>query len=184
MVSVKDAIASVVKNIEIQTGKKIDHWISSARNSGFSKHGEILKWLKEKHAIGHGYANFIAKEALRPDEGTDDDLVASQFAGAKSALLPIYDELLLVLLALGKDVSVEPKKHNVSIRRNKQFALLQPSTSIRLDVGLILKGVAATGRLEKSGSFNAMFTHRVRIISATDIDAELKRWFKTAYAAA
>jgi hypothetical protein len=49
---------------------------------------------------------------------------------------------------------------------------------------LILKGVKPAGRLEASGSFNAMFTHRVRISTKADIDAELKRWLKQAYAEA
>jgi len=74
-----------------------------------------------------------------------------------------------------------PKKAYVSLRRKKQFALLQPSTSARLDVGLILNGVKPTGRLEPSGSFNAMFTHRVRVTSEADVDAELRRWLKLAH---
>ena len=34
---------------------------------------------------------------------------------------------------------------------------------------------------EASGSFNAMFTHRVRVSNASEIDGELKRWLKKAY---
>ena len=52
------------------------------------------------------------------------------------------------------------RRANVSVRRKKQFALIQPSTKTRLDLGLILKGRPVEGRLEPSGSFNAMFTHR------------------------
>ncbi|MGH6622418.1 MAG: DUF5655 domain-containing protein, partial [Burkholderiaceae bacterium] len=54
----------------------------------------------------------------------------------------------------------------------------------RLDVGLNLKGVEPAGRLEASGSFNAMVTHRVRLAKGASIDAELKRWLKQAYDAA
>jgi hypothetical protein len=52
-----------------------------ARDSGFGKHGEILKWLKEQHGIGHGYANYIAKAALAADGGDEGTLVAAQYAG-------------------------------------------------------------------------------------------------------
>lgn len=40
----------------------------------------------------------------------------------------------------------------------------------RVDVGLNLKGTAAKGRLEASGSFNLMCTHRVRLESAKQVD--------------
>jgi hypothetical protein len=59
--------------------------------------------------------------------------------------------------------------------------LIQPSTATRVDVGLILKGVKPAGRLEASGSFNAMFTHRVRVGGFTEVDAELVRWLRKAY---
>jgi hypothetical protein len=184
MGSVKDAIASMVQNIEDKTGKTVTEWVRLARGSGFDRHGEILKWLKETHGVGHGYANFIAKQALQADETGEDDLVAAQFAGPKAALKPLYEQLIAVVQAFGSDVEIAPKKNNVSIRRSKQFALLQASTATRLDVGLILKGVEPAGRLEAAGSFNAMFTHRVKLAAAKDIDGELKGWLKQAYAAA
>ena len=184
MASVAEATASMVKNIEAATGQKISEWIARARASGFGKHGEIVKWLKEKHGMGHGYANYIAKMAIAADGGSDESLVSAQYAGKKAALFPVYEALLKVVRSLGGDVEIAPKKNNVSIRRSKQFALLQPSTATRLDVGLILKGVKSTDRLEASGSFNAMFTHRVRVNSVRDIDKDLKAWLKQAYAEA
>jgi hypothetical protein len=44
--------------------------------------------------------------------------------------------------------------------------------------------VAPKGRLEASGSFNAMVTHRVRVANPKGIDAELVGWLKAAYDAA
>jgi hypothetical protein len=60
--------------------------------------------------------------------------------------------------------------------------MVQPSATGRLDLGLILPGVPPAGRLEPAGSFNALFTHRVRVTSADDIDATLTEWLHTAYA--
>ena len=74
-----------------------------------------------------------------------------------------------------------PKKGNVSVRRKKQFCLLQPSTAARLDVGIMLKDSPTTDRLEASGSFNAMFSHRVRVASVADVDDELIGWMRRAY---
>ena len=89
------------------------------------------------------------------------------------------------ILGLGPDVSLAPKKGYVSLRRpRKQFAMIQPSGAGRIDLGLILPGVPAAGRLEPSGSFNALFTHRVRVTSGGDLDDALAEWLAAAYAAA
>ena len=68
-----------------------------------------------------------------------------------------------------------------SLRRSKQFGLIQPSTATRLDVGLVLKGFCTKGRLEASGTFNAMLTHRVRLQTAADVNVELLAWLRQAY---
>jgi hypothetical protein len=69
----------------------------------------------------------------------------------------------------------------VSLRRHKQFAIVQPSTKTRVDVGINLKDADVTKRLEASGSFNAMVSHRVRLSSADEVDAELLGWLHQAY---
>lgn len=182
MASVKDAIESMARNIEEKTGKSVAVWTALARRTGFEKHGQIVKWLKSEHKISHGYANYIALQTIKSGKGvTDQDEVATLFSGSKAGLKPIYDKLIEMVTRFGRDIEIAPKKAYVSLRRTKQFALLQPSTSTRLDMGLILKGVKPSGRLEASGSFNAMFTHRVRITSEADVDAEVKRWLKHAY---
>ncbi len=82
------------------------------------------------------------------------------------------------------EVEVAPKKAYVSLRHKKQFAILQPSTATRLDVGIKLKEVKPAGRLEKSGSFSAMVTHRVRVGSVKDVNKELVDWLRQGYDAA
>jgi len=73
------------------------------------------------------------------------------------------------------------QKTYVSLRRNKQFAIVQPSTRTRVDLGINLKGEPAAGRLEKSGSFNAMVSHRVRLEKPADVDKQVKAWLKMAW---
>jgi predicted transport protein len=107
--------------------------------------------------------------------------VAAQYAGKKEGLRPIHDALIAAVKKLGADVEVSPKKTYVSLRRSKQFALIQPSTATRIDVGLNLRGEKTTPRLEASGSFNAMVSHRVRVESKKEVDPELKGWLKQAY---
>lgn len=173
---------SMIANLEEKTGKPFSHWIEVVKRSGLEKHGEIIKMLKTDHGFTHGYANLVAHKARQSDAGSagDTDLVSAQYKG-KEDLRPLYDSLMKAVDKFGKDVEVAPKKAYVSLRRNKQFAIVQPSTKTRLDVGLNLKDVKADGKLEAAGSWNSMCTHRVRVESASDIDKQVIAWLKQAY---
>lgn len=181
--TVDAAIATMIANYRKNTGKPLEAWVALARKEKLSKHGEIVKWLKERHGLGHGYANLAAQRTLAADAPgpAGEDPVALQYAGAKAALRPAYDKLAKAVSKFGDDVELSPKKGYVSLRRKKQFGLVQPSTADRLDVGINLKGVAPSGRLEASGSFSAMVSHRVRVTKAAEIDAALVGWLRAAY---
>jgi hypothetical protein len=186
MSTIEEAKESAIRNLEEKTGKTIGEWIAAVKATGLAKHGQIVSHLKSEHGLTHGYANMVALRALAAGEpdGEGDDLVSAQYAGPKAALKPIYDALVKAISGFGPDVELAPKKAYVSVRRRKQFAIIQPTTATRLDVGINLPGIAATGRLEPSGSFNAMLSHRVRPASADDIDPELVGWLRAAYDAA
>lgn len=179
------AYQTMVRNLEKQTGKSFEQWLRIAQSSNLTKAREILNFLKAEHGLTYGYANLIALKALGSDAGSSnaDDLIGAQYAGAKAQLKPIYDELLAEVQKFGADVEVAPKKAYVSLRRKKQFACFQPSTATRMDVGINLKGTAPTARLELSGSFNSMVSHRVRVTKKEEIDKELIGWLRKAYGA-
>ena len=88
---------------------------------------------------------------------------------------------MTTIQAFGDDVEIAPKKGYVSLRRRKQFAMIQPSAAGRIDLGLILRDVAPDARLESAKGFNALFTHRVRLTSTADIDPQLTGWLQRAY---
>ena len=98
----------------------------------------------------------------------------SEYGPARATLLGHHQ-------TFGKQVEASPKKAYVSLRLGKQFAILQPSTTTRIDVGLVLPGVEPSERLEASGSFNAMMTHRVRVAKPSEVDEELVGWLRQAY---
>jgi predicted transport protein len=178
-----DAVKNQIANLEKMTGKNFDEWIMIAKSSGFAKHGEIVKFLKTEHGMGHGYANLVTHKALQSDAGSHgaDDLLEAQYAGPKAALRSIYDKLAAEIAGFGSDIEFAPKKAYMSLRRKKQFACLQPSTAARFDVGINLKGIGFAGRLEKSGSWNAMVSHRVRVQDIKQVDKELIGWLRQAY---
>ncbi len=184
--SPEEMAAAMLANLKDKTGKTVAQWMKIIKSSKLAKHGEIVKFLKADHGVTHGFANMIAHEYLNAGKKSEstDDLVDKQYSGAKADLRPIYDAIIAAVQKLGNDVEVAPKKAYVSLRRNKQFALIQPSTKDRIDVGINLKGVKPSGKLESSGSFNAMVSHRVKITNKKDVNADLKKWLKAAYEAA
>lgn len=177
---------SMIDNLPEKTGKSLDQWLKILGNAGLAKHGEMVKLLKTEHGMTHGFANLVAHKFREgpTKTGGADDLVEAQYRGPKAGLRPVYDALIKRITAFGDDVELAPKKAYVSLRRNKQFALIQPSTKDRVDVGINLKGTEPGERLEASGSFNAMVTHRVRLGSPKDVDKELIDWLRQAYDAA
>lgn len=177
-----DPAETMFANLEEKTGKPKDFWLDAVHASGLSKHGEIIAFLKAEHGIGHGYANLIAHTAKGSAAAAQapDDLVAGQYAG-KEDLRPIYEGLKTLIEGFGPDVDVAPKKAGVSFRRKKQFALVEPKTRTRVDVGINLKGHPGTDRLKVAGG---MCTHKVGLTDAEEVDAELTGWLREAYEAA
>src|SRR5262245_19764477 len=111
MATPEEGMASMIRNLAEKTGKTLDQWIAVAKKSKLQKHGEIVKLLKSEHDLSHGYANLIALRTLRGDAPTDDAaLVDAQYAGAKAAMRPVYDALIVAIRKLGPDVVVSPKK--------------------------------------------------------------------------
>jgi hypothetical protein len=153
----------MIEGLREKTGKTLSQWQALIWAAGLARHGEVMKFLKGEHGVSHGYANQIALKVLEPEGAPDPGspgLVDAQYAGSKAGLRPVYEALVAAVKAFGPDVECAPKKAYVSLRRSKQFGLIQPPTGKRVDVGLVLRGVAPGGRLEASGSFNAMVTSK------------------------
>lgn len=176
-------VRAMKESLQVKTGKPFDEWVEIARASKLAKHGEVLKFLKDNHGLGHGYANLVAHTLFASAAVLSDDrdaFIEQQYAGAKAALRPIYDKVLSIVLAFGDDVEIAPMKAYVSLRRKKQFLCIQPSTKDRVDVGIKLKGAAPTERLLEGG-FNGMVSHHVRVNTLDDIDEQLLAWIRQAY---
>jgi hypothetical protein len=179
MATPEEMAATMRANLKDKTGKTSAEWLSMLKQSGLDKHGKIVAHLKSEHQVTHGFANLIAHDYLNPETSSEDDLIELQYS-KKPDLKPLYDALIQKLVDFS-ELEISPKKTYVSLRRNKQFGLIQPSTKTRLDIGLNLKGEVATIRLEESGSFNQMVSHRVRVTDINQIDDELIGWLKKAY---
>ena len=173
------ALQTMIDNMPEKTGKKLTEWLGILAKTNFEKHSLAVNFLKKEHGVSHGFANTIV--TLSKDKNTDtEDLVINQYIG-KALMKPIYDMLIAIIEQFGDDVVIAPKKGSVSLIRKKQFALIKPATKTRIDLGLKLKDIAVQGRLEDSGPFGTMCTHRIRLESVTDVDNEVIDWLLIAY---
>jgi Domain of unknown function (DUF4287)/Domain of unknown function (DUF5655) len=169
--------------VKTKTGKTPADFAKLAAEKGLTKHGEIVAWLKSDFALGHGHANAIVAVLLKSESraSSTDDRVAKVFSGVKSAWRGDFDAFVTKLEGFGEDIELAPTESYVSLLRgDKKIGIVQPSKD-RLDIGIKLKGVPATERLEVAGSWNTMVTHRVRVNDSSQMDDEVLEWLRQAY---
>lgn len=171
---------TMIDNLPAKTGRSLDEWFTVLDAAGLAKHGEALAFLKTDHGVSHGFANLVVTLHRARDAAptTADALIDAQYTGAKAALRPICDRLIAEARALGADVEIAPKKTGVSLRRSKQFALIEAPSARRVQLGLNMRGIAASDRLHAA---TGMCTHKVDIGSLDEIDQELLAWLSEAY---
>jgi hypothetical protein len=177
-------LQAMIDNMPEKTGKALDDWFKTLAAEGLEKYGEMMKLLKGEYGVTHGYANTIAllyRQQAKGQPVTQDDLIEAQYAGVKAAMRPIYEAVLSAVHSFGPDVEIAPKKAYVSLRRKKQFAIVQPSTKSRVDLGLNLKGVEPTERLEGGSAFSGMCSHLVRLAGPAEVDEQVVGWLREAY---
>ena len=171
MGTVDEGLEAQIRNIEERYGKPLSEWIAIVRESGLTKHTDTVAMLKSQYGMSHGSAHRVALKAREADgasivkaaKAADRDPIDEIYSGKKADLKALHDTLMTAITSFGHDIELAPKKGYVSLRRKKQFAMIQPTTATRIDIGLILKDVPTTERLESASSFNALFTHRVRV---------------------
>ncbi|MCT8339726.1 DUF4287 domain-containing protein [Flavobacteriaceae bacterium TK19130] len=176
------AVQKMIDNMPEKTGKSLIEWKALLKTKSFTKHAEAVNFLKKEHSVTHGFANTIISLS-KEEQTTQKDLIANQYKG-KENLLPIYESLVSIVKGLGNEAKITPKKTEVSLNRKRKFAVIKPATKSRIDLGLKLKGKSITERLENSGPFGTMCTHRVRLTDINQIDSELIEWLKEAYSKA
>ena len=176
-------VIKMIENLKINTGKSLGQWIIIVRAKNFSKHGEIIKFLKQEHSFTHGFANLVALKARESDADSfenKDNLVNLQYKG-KEHFKPLYDKLVTEISQFGDNIEIAPKKAYVSLRSKKQFAILNPAAKSRFEIGLIIKNQKGEGLLEEIKTSNSMCSHKINLTSIEDINNEVMNWIKIAY---
>lgn len=175
-------------NLIERTGHSLEDWIETLRREGPGDEKAKAAWLKGEHGITTNYANWIVEEAAGqgPSAYDPDAFAEGQYVGKKEALRPIYDLLLAAAFALGPDVKACPCATIVPLYRRHVFAQIKATTNTRIDLGLCLRGLEASGRLLSTGgdAKGDRITHRIPIASVEEIDDEVRGWLRKAYDAA
>ena len=184
------ALATQLANIEKRTGKSLDALGQLIRKSGLTKHGDIRDMLKRDLGMGHGDANTLVHYALKSDGKSaadaagqsESEVLAAIYAGPKQSLRPVHDALMAAIGGFGP-FEIAPKKGYVSLRRKRQFAMIGPATNTRVEVGLNMKDVPPTPRLQAMPA-GGMCQYKVKVTEASEVDRQLIAWVRRAYESA
>ena len=182
-----------VAELKEKTGRSLEEWLALVKKEGSKDEKSRRDWLKTKHRLGTNSAWWIAERAEgKVEDGSPEAYLKSaakyvdeQYSGPKEKLRPIFEELLKLGRSMGNDVKACPCKTIVPLYREHVFAQIKPTTNSRVDFGFALmhykgklpKRLIDTGGLAKKDRI----THRIELTSPSQIDAEVKRWLKTAY---
>ncbi len=195
--SVHPGVAMVqkwVSELKGKTGRSLEEWVALVKKDGPATEAERRDWLKKRHNLGTNSAVWLAERSV--GKGGEEDspeaylrtagkYVEDMYAGGKAHLRPIYNSLLTLGLGVGPDSKACPCKTMVPLYRNHVFAQIKPTTQTRIDLGFCFLKLGKTPPkrfIDTGGARKGdRITHRVEITSVSEIDAEVKRWLKTAY---
>jgi len=81
----EDALAEMIASLKQKTGRSLEEWQELIRPTSLTKHGQIMKLLKEEHGVSHGYANQIALRAVPSSsaEAPAGNPIDEMYAGPK-----------------------------------------------------------------------------------------------------
>ncbi len=184
MSNVNKALETQIKNIETKTGMSLAELATSIMESSLTKHGELRDMVKEKFGLGYGDANtlvHLAKQMAAEDEEEKSpaEIVEGIYTGKKEALIPLHNHVMDHIEKLG-EFEVAPKKAYLSLRRKKQFATVGPGSKGRVEIGLNMKGVEGTPRLEALPP-GRMCQYRIYLSEISDVNDELMGWIEEAF---
>ncbi len=176
------SISTMIENLKEKTGHTLEEWEKIISKQALVKHGEIVKFLKENHQVTHGYASEIALKVLASDADSSNDtdqLIENQYKG-KEHLKPFYEKLIVEIQKFGSTFEIAPKKTYVSLKRKKQFIILNPASKARFEIGFNLKGIEPKGKLEAEKP-NGICSHKINLSDMKEIDKEVIDWIRLAF---
>lgn len=173
--------------LQSSTGTGLEHWLARIREADPKSETDLRDWLDGAGVSGYPRSLLVHEIFGYPDSTvrTADDLIDAQYAD-RPGLRPILDAVLLRAGEL-EGVSLQTHTHYVALLGPlRTFAVLQPTTKGRVDLGLRidLPSPAPSTRLRRSRILGADFPARIALTAPTQVDGEVAAWLKHAYDAA
>lgn len=174
-----------IERIQLTTGRTIDEITHFVQLSKLEKHSDIRTLLSEELKLTYGDANTLTHYVMKTDgeslaEGKDLAQVFDEiYSDKKNGLRPIHDLLMNQIKLFGQFETI-PKKGYISLKRKRQFAMIGPKSSIRIEIGINIKSNLVNNRFiaQPKGS---MCQYLVNVTSIEDVDDELISTIKQAY---
>ncbi|WP_438864850.1 DUF5655 domain-containing protein [Neptunicella sp.] len=178
-------MAAVASTLQQRTGKTLHQWIELVEHSGIDplNQNDVRRWLKQQHGIAQNSQWAIADAAARAagwQPPTLEEYISQQYAGAKSELLPIFERLQQLILALGADVQVEGRASYIPFMRKRQFIAIAAATKKRVDVGLRFTDPPVSALLQPANA-PGQATHKISLTSINAITTEVETLLVAAY---
>jgi hypothetical protein len=170
--------------LQQSTGSGLEHWLARISDADLPDRTALRTWLTIEGVSGYPRSLLIHEIFGYPDATVReaDALIDAQYAD-RPTLLPILDAILLCAGELD-DVSIETSAtHVVLTGPQGSFAVVQPSTPARVDLGLRIEPPAdeRNSRLLPAPELGADFPARIPLTSVGEVDSELAAWLKHAY---
>lgn len=174
-----------IDRIQLTTGYTIEKITQLVVLSNLEKHSEVRSLLIEELKLTYGDANTLTHYIMKTDgqslsEGKDLKQVIDEiYSDKKIGLRPIHDLLMNQIILFGP-FEIIPKKGYISLKRKRQFAMIGPKSSSRIEIGINLKSDLDNSRFiaQPKGS---MCQYIVNVTSIEDVDDKLISTIKQAY---
>ena len=183
--SPNDMMAAVSDSIQQRTGKTLDEWVAVVRSSGLDPldQNSVRQWLKTKHGIAQNTQWAIADAAARSVgwvRPSPDGYIDGQYQGKKAHLRPIFDVIRETIMRIDPLVSVEGRGGYTPFVHNRQFCAVE-AKSKQVNLGVRFKTSPESDRLLE-GKAPGQCTHRIELTSPDQVDEEVVRLLRIAYA--
>ncbi len=165
MSTLQQAQKTHLNNIVKKSGKSMEELSAFIQNSGLKQHGELRTMVMRELGLGYGDANALV-HAVQKSDGerqaemkSQEEILDELYKGAKAPLRPIHEAVMREVSRLG-EFEILPKKGYVSLRRNRQFAMLGPAANKRVELGLNVKDLPPSTRLVEEPRGEHVQLHR------------------------
>ena len=172
----KEIEQDFINGLNTETGKDLQNWLSTIKESGIEKRNDIIKWLKDKHGFGHMNANLlmgIYTNDGKPVYSSEQTLLDNQFDKYQE-MRPLFEKLQNAIMKWDESIDFVVKKSYVSITKKREFAAINIKNN-ELRLGLDLGERAFDQFAEKSKLTGPMarISHMVVIRENADINKDI-----------